>query len=199
MMLNNKVCYINIHDTNKMKEMKEMKEKVKETSEKEMKPIKYPLANKWTVWSHLPHNNDWSLNSYEKIMTLGSLDEAISLMEIMPTNIIDSCMLFVMKNDIKPSWEDKQNRDGGCFSYKILNKNVHTIWKNIFYSLIGESMSNYKPFVNDITGISISPKKNFCIIKVWMSNCNHQDPNIINENIGLNNDGCLFKQHIPEW
>ena len=27
--------------------------------------IKYrPLSDKWTLWAHLPHDIDWSINSY---------------------------------------------------------------------------------------------------------------------------------------
>ena len=47
-----------------------------------------------------------------------------------------------------------------------------------------------------INGITISPKKNFCIIKIWLSNCNYQNPSIIIDNIGITSQGCLFKTHV---
>ena len=44
------------------------------------------------------------------------------------------------------------------------------------------------------------PKKNFCIIKIWMANCSFQNPEIItNEVNGLESQGCLFKKHNPEY
>jgi hypothetical protein len=55
-------------------------------------------------------------------------------------------------------------------------------------------------FVNCVTGITISPKKNFCIIKIWMSDCNNQNPNVVTADVkGLSPQGCLFKKHTPEY
>ena len=45
-----------------------------------------------------------------------------------------------MRNNIKPIWEDVNNKNGGCFSYKIANKNVSKVWKEISYILVGESL-----------------------------------------------------------
>ena len=49
---------------------------------------------------------------------------------------------------------------------------------------------------NNINGITISPKKNFCIIKIWISNCDNTDPNIIKNIDGLFPNECFFKKHI---
>jgi len=105
-----------------------------------------------------------------------------------------------MKKGIVPVWEDPANRQGGCFSYKIANKSVYSIWKELTYLLVGESLSTNKDFVKQITGITISPKKSFCIIKIWMSNCDFQNPETVtNEIKGLTTMGCLFKKHTPEY
>ena len=105
-----------------------------------------------------------------------------------------------MKENIKPVWEDPSNRNGGCFSYKVINKNVYDVWKELSYVLIGESISDNNEFISAITGITISPKKNFCIIKIWMSNCKHQNATMINADIKfLSSQGCIFKKHVPEY
>lgn len=157
------------------------------------------LSDKWTLWIHLPQDTDWSFQSYKKIITLESVEDTISLMNFIPLNLVNNSMLFVMREGIKPTWEDPKNREGGCFSYKVNNKSVHTIWKNLVYMLLGGSISNKPNFVNCITGITISPKKNFCIVKIWMTNCDHQDPTVIHKDCGLISDGCLFKKHVPEY
>ena len=55
-------------------------------------------------------------------------------------------------------------------------------------------------FVDKVTGITISPKKNFCIIKIWMTDCTNQNPAIvINEIKGISSQGCIFKKHAPEY
>jgi len=96
-------------------------------------------------------------------------------------------------------WEDQKNRDGGCFSYKVPNKSVVKAWTDLTYRIVGGSISSNNQFVNSVTGITISPKKNFCIIKVWMSNCNHQNPTVVSPIKGLVSQGCLFKKHTPEY
>jgi hypothetical protein len=157
------------------------------------------LSNKWTLWAHLPHNTDWSLKSYIPIYTFTNVEETIAVTESLPPTLIENCMLFIMKKGISPTWEDPKNRDGGCFSYKVLNKNVTKAWSELTYRVVGESISSSDPFINSVTGITISPKKNFCIIKIWMSNCNHQNPTVVAPVKGLQSQGCLFKKHTPEY
>lgn len=153
------------------------------------------LLDTWTLWAHLPHDTNWNLESYKQIMDITSLEEAIMLFENLPESVIKNCMLFVMRKGIYPTWEDPKNRDGGCFSYKINNKFVEETWKNLSYVLLGETLTS-QDYSNNITGITISPKKNFCIIKIWLSNCEQTDPNIINEIEGLTSQACIFKRHI---
>jgi hypothetical protein len=109
-------------------------------------------------------------------------------------------MLFIMRDGITPMWEDPKNRNGGCFSYKISNKNVFEVWRDLTYVLIGESLSANVTFVSSVTGITISPKKNFCIVKIWMTNCEHQNPQVVTNDVkNLIPQGCLFKKHTPEF
>ena len=158
------------------------------------------LSDNWTLWAHLPHNIDWSIDSYIKIYTFTSVEETIAINETLPPILVENCMLFLMREGIKPIWEDPKNCKGGCFSYKISNKNVSKIWKELSYVVVGGSISNNLNYVNCVNGITISPKKNFCIIKIWMSDCSNQNPDVVtNELKGLSSHGCLFKKHIPEY
>lgn len=156
--------------------------------------------DKWDLYYHLPTNKDWSLSSYTAIAkNIDSIEQAIKINEEMNDSIIKNCMLFVMKEEITPMWEDPKNRDGGCFSYKVSNRYVGDVWKTLFYMLLGNSIcinSNYNKFIN---GITISPKKNFCILKIWLNTSILQDPNIIQEIPNLSTQGCLFKKHEPEF
>lgn len=156
----------------------------------------HTCKNQWSLYSHLPHDTDWSLKSYQNITKIGYIEELISLFEIIPDKMIKNCMLFLMRNNITPLWEDEENRNGGCFSYKIANNDVPNVWKNLCYLLVGETLSKKQA---NITGITISPKKNFCIIKIWLGDCNNQNPEDINYFNGIDSHGCLFKKHLPEY
>jgi len=158
------------------------------------------LNNRWNLWAHLPHDTDWSINSYKRILTIATVEEGIAVTETLPEILVKNCMLFLMKEGITPIWEDPANRNGGCFSYKISNKSVYEVWKDLSYVVLGESISSQSSFVSCVNGITISPKKNFCIIKIWMSNCSNQNPGIVTGDVrGLTAQGCLFKKHTPEY
>ena len=147
----------------------------------------------------MPHDTDWTVKSYKKIITLNTVEEIITLCETLPEEMIKNCMLFFMRDGIQPTWEDPRNRNGGCFSYKVLNKVVPTMWKQLSYTLVGETLSNNKVLMKDINGITISPKKNFCIIKIWLSCCKWQNPKKIVSLEGISSHGCIFKRHQPEF
>ena len=158
------------------------------------------LNGKWDLYYHLPHDKQWDIASYKPISKdINTIDELIALNENIPEEIVKHCMLFVMKSGIKPMWEDEKNRDGGCFSFKVSNRFVHDVWKILFYSLCGETLCENCKNNNNINGITISPKKNFCIVKVWLKNCDLQDPTILTNIPNLSKQGCLFKKHAPEF
>tara|TARA_B100001173_G_C15985051_1_gene546330 strand:+ start:916 stop:1317 length:402 start_codon:yes stop_codon:yes gene_type:complete len=122
-----------------------------------------------------------------------------SLNSQIKNGIIKNTMLFVMRSHITPLWEDPNNRKGGCFSFKVLNRQVSDIWKNLLCALCGETLCIDNTKNEHINGITISPKKNFCIVKVWMNCCNIQDPNFIIDIPNLSKNGCIFKRHEPEF
>lgn len=160
----------------------------------------HDLSETWCLWAHLPHDTDWSLKSYKNIYTLSNIEETIAIMETLPETLVKNCMLFLMRDGINPMWEDPKNRQGGCFSYKVSNKHVCNVWKELSYVLVGNTISNNDDFVANVSGVTISPKKNFCIIKIWMSTCAYQNPSIITDEIvNFSSSGSLFKKHVPEY
>ena len=76
------------------------------------------LYDKWVLWAHLPHDTDWSLKSYNKIIELTSVERVISCMNTVPPQMVKNCMLFLMRKGINPTWEDPRNMNGGCFHLK---------------------------------------------------------------------------------
>ena len=159
-----------------------------------------PLTNAWCLWAHMPTDSDWSPQSYIKIYTFNTIEEIICINETLASTevLIKCCMLFLMRDNILPFWEDKHNINGGCFTYKVSNKIVVDSWKKLTYSAVGNTISNKGEFNTNINGITISPKKNFCVLKVWMKTCEYQNPDLINNTIpGIKRDGSIFKKHEP--
>ena len=112
-----------------------------QVTEKSEKRPECPLFDKWVLWAHLPHDTDWSLGSYKDIMRLEYAEDVVSLYSYLPEVLIKNCMLFLMRDGVTPTWEDKENRNGGCFSYKISNKDVPAVWRSLSYILTGETIS----------------------------------------------------------
>ena len=158
------------------------------------------LLGKWDLYYHLPHDKNWDLSGYTIIMnSIDTAEKVISLNETISENVVKNCMLFAMRSGITPMWEDPKNRNGGCFSYKVINKQVPELWKTLFYLLCGETLCIEEKHNKHINGITISPKKNFCIIKIWLDTSLYQDSNMIVQIPNLTKQGCLFKKHEPEF
>jgi hypothetical protein len=160
----------------------------------------HTLNGKWDLYYHLPNVNKWDLSSYTIIMnSIDTVEKILALNDKIHENIVKNCMLFVMREGITPMWEDPKNRVGGCFSYKVANKQVYEVWTQLFYALCGETLTTDGSLSKHINGITISPKKNFCIIKIWLDTAQYQDANIIASIPNLLKQGCLFKKHEPEF
>ena len=157
----------------------------------------HPTNDKWVLYNHLPSEKDWSLQSYNVLMeNIDTIEKTISLNRILPENMVKYSMLFFMRNGVTPLWEDDQNINGGCFSYKVINKYVVQVWKHMMFLAAGESLSSDSSYNECINGITISPKKNFCIVKIWLRNSNCVNPEMITKVDNLTNNGVMFKKHI---
>ena len=164
----------------------------------------YNLNNNWTCWIHYQNDNIWTLDRYQRITTFSNLKDAVLFIENLDENIIKKSMLFFMKDSILPLWESEDNINGGCFSYKINNENIVNIFKILTYKILGNTLTSNENILNNINGISISPKKNFCIIKIWMRNKNvivnydyssNKDPFAIHTIFNIEEQLCVFKEH----
>ena len=86
-----------------------------------------------------------------------------------------------MKDNVFPNWEDPENRNGGCLSFKISSDKIINEWNHLLFCFLNDMiLSKDNHFIN---GISISPKKEFNIIKIWINN--------------FNTDFCDFIQEYP--
>ena len=162
-------------------------------------PSFHPLNTSWTLWAHLPHDIEWTIQSYQRIYTVAYVEHCLALLHSLPEKLVTNCMLFFIREGIQPIWEDKANKNGGCFSFKIPNKLVPDIWTEICCSIAGETLSTDSAFNTSLVGATLSPKKSFCILKIWMTNCTHQNPDKITGIRNLKQQGCLFKKHQPEY
>jgi hypothetical protein len=84
---------------------------------------------------------------------------------------------------------------GGCWSFKITKGDLYNVWLNLSLYLCGESLISNKKNFDLLNGISISPKKNFCIVKIWNSDKKQNKLSYLNKISDLPFDTCIYKEH----
>ena len=129
--------------------------------------MEYELESIWDLWFHSITNTSWDKSSYQKIYTINSILDYRVIIDIFKQNHYQNGMFFIMKSGVFPNWEDPSNRLGGCLSFKISSNRLIRDWNSILLRCLkGEILKKNN---NTINGLSISPKKEFNIIKIWFS------------------------------
>ena len=160
----------------------------------------YKLNTGWDLWYHSIENSNWGNDSYKSLYKIRNLHDIHFLKENIQQNYLQNGMFFVMREDIFPTWEDPDNRLGGCISFKVLSNDILDSWNKLFLNLISENISlNEKDFY-EINGISISPKKEFNIIKIWLRNDTNEFKNLVKEiDPYFKLENSLYKKHELEY
>ena len=148
----------------------------------------YKFNNKWDLWYHHEKDN-WDISGYRNIYEINNPETFWRWYNNWESfGGLLSKQFFLMKKNIEPRWEDKNNINGGCWSLKINSTDAPIFWERISALLVLDQISNIE---DDINGISICLKKNNnCVIKIW----NKDKKNDKIEN--LNKE--IFKNFKPE-
>jgi hypothetical protein len=154
------------------------------------------LNSKWTLWYHKSDDTDWSLQSYIKLASFSSIEEFSIVYNSLEAVHIQNAMLFLMRDKIAPIWESDENKEGGCFSFKIYRQEIYEAWNELSTLLIGEGLLKEKNDFSCINGISISPKKTFSIIKIWLKNNENNESSKFNEILKFNFQDAIYKKHV---
>tara|TARA_B110001469_G_C9629315_1_gene314566 strand:+ start:1655 stop:2146 length:492 start_codon:yes stop_codon:yes gene_type:complete len=154
------------------------------------------LNSKWTLWYHKSNDTQWNLESYNKLATISSIEDfSIVYNNLKPIHIQNS-MLFFMRENINPMWEAPENKLGGCFSFKIYRNDIFEAWNELSILLIGENILKNKNDFSCVNGISISPKKTFSIIKIWLKDNNNNDSSKFQEIRKFSFLDAIYKKHV---
>ena len=143
--------------------------------------INTKFTQPWTLWYHHERNN-WSINGYKNIYTVNTVKNFWNLYNNWDKiGGVNNKHYFLMRNDTLPIWEDKNNINGGCWSFKISEKKSKELWEDLSKYIVTENISTTP---EEITGISICLKKNyFSVIKIWNKNSTNNSLSLINEHI----------------
>ena len=89
----------------------------------------------------------------------------------------DSCRpgieFQLFRGNIKPLWEDDNNKNGGKVSIKLCKGYTTIIWEEIIFAFIGDVLPD------KINGIVVSTRKEMNILSIWFNNWSEDNNNNI--------------------
>ncbi len=144
----------------------------------------YKLNNNWCLWYHSINDTQWTNSSYKNLLTITNIYELKTISDIIEQIHLQNGMFFLMKENIFPTWEDPDNREGCCISFKIPVSILKEQWTFIVERILtGDILIDRDtPDINQyINGVSISPKREFNIIKIWLRNYDKDYTNTLKE------------------
>jgi translation initiation factor 4E len=150
----------------------------------------HQLNSDWNLYYHNPSDSCWTLQSYVEVGEINTLEIFFHLHDNLITReAFHLGMFFMMKKGIMPIWEDTHNVKGGCWSYKVGVGQALSVWIEIASKMVAETLTND---LNLINGLTLSPKKGFCIIKIWNNDCSKTNTNLLTKINGLDQSQALY-------
>jgi hypothetical protein len=126
------------------------------------------LEHSWNIFFHDYMDSDWSRESYEILGTTSTIIQFWTMFNIIKQKI-NTGMFFFMKNGVFPKWDDNHEKKFSFLTIKVLKEKVPDFCEYILVRLLSGNIIRDKNInQNVVDGISVSPKKNFCIFKVWI-------------------------------
>lgn len=166
---------------------------------------KFPTGS-WTLYYHASREKRWSLDSFEKIATVKTSIEVLSIYKELGEKI-KAGMFFWMRESIPPLWENFQNIRGGSYSLRGSGDDGIKLFK--LYSL-GMMMNLLTVNKDDLmNGISISPKLQgfgpqqkvgYFIVKIWNRDSDKfkSKNNLLLLTDTLSHDDIIYTPHVEK-
>ena len=105
----------------------------------------FKLQNKWILWNHGLNDKSWSNNSYKNIFVYQNLYDLKIYFDNLDLLQLQNSMYFIMRDGIFPTWEDKNNKNGCCASFKVLSNDILETWKLLLQNILCENIHNLTP------------------------------------------------------
>ena len=159
----------------------------------------YELNTSWVLWYHSIKDTSWKKSSYTKFYTFTNLIDYSLFEDCIQTNHLQNGMFFLMREGIFPNWEDPDNSEGCCISFKIPGQTIKEEFCKILLHCITEDILVDHNNFEELNGFSISPKKEFNIAKLWMRNKQDKYSHLLKEiSPCLIEKDCMIKENIVD-
>lgn len=131
-------------------------------------PVHAIATGSWSVYYHEPEDTSWTAESYKRLAVVSSWEGLGTVLRELGPHKTTNGLLRIMRGDTSPLWENKVNIRGGSYCLKIPRRSAIEVFTR--YVAAAATGTCAKDPANEIVGVTISPKKGFCIIKIWNLN-----------------------------
>lgn len=148
----------------------------------------------WVLWYHDPNNSDYSIESYIKILEISDVETFWTTVEAISAEAWNSGMFFFMKQGIRPLWDAPENDKGGAWSKKVDAADTNTVFLDcMVHCIAGKLLTKHN---DTVVGVTLSPKGQFHIIKVWNSTTSVSDRKLFSPTLKMKlGDDIAYKAH----
>lgn len=152
------------------------------------------LSQKWILWYHDPNNSDYSLESYIRISEITTVEDFWSIVEAISSEAWNSGMFFLMRDGFRPLWDAPENDKGGAWSKKVDASETFNVFVDcMVHSIAGKFLTKHN---DTVVGITLSPKGNFHIIKIWNNSTTISDRKLFSPTLRMKlGDDIAYKAH----
>jgi len=167
------------------------------------------LNSPWTLWINRFVSN-LSKEEFEsnlrKIYTISTVKTFWNVFNHMPSpnHIKPQYSYHLMRNNIRPVWEDPSHTFGGMWKLRCPKKYTDTVWQELLLACVGEQFLDDINPDDEILGLSVSIRKNDDLIQVWNLNSEMAaDSNVVRKIKELCPDvqfeTSFYKPHHTYW
>ncbi|KAG2378247.1 hypothetical protein C9374_008390 [Naegleria lovaniensis] len=133
---------------------------------------KHFLENSWTLWYHNPQaklNEQNYSQFFSEVYTFSDVETFWSVFNHIrgPSDIATGTTYFLLKEGIKPAWEDPQCINGGEWVYSFPRKfnSADQYWLDLVMFCVGECFT----YSENLLGCCVANRKNQIRINLWVN------------------------------
>jgi len=167
------------------------------------------LNSPWTLWINrfVPNLSKEQFESnLRKIYTMSTVKTFWNVFNHMPLpNLIKPQYSYhLMRDNIRPVWEDAPHVYGGMWKLRCPKRFTNTVWQELLLACVGEQFLDDINPDDEILGLSVSIRKNDDLIQVWnMNSAMASDSDVIRKIKQLCPDvqfeTSFYKPHHSYW
>ena len=131
-------------------------------------PIHPLTTGPWTAFYHEPEDETWGDKSYKPLQRIESYEALGTFLRELGSHKTTNGLLRIMRGDYSPLWENSANIRGGSYCLKVGRRSAVEVFTR-YIAAAAQGTCTKNP-ANEIVGVTISPKKGSCIIKIWNLN-----------------------------